>query len=554
VAEDDQFISVDSYGVTHISDDEAAMYPVAIDYSDVLYMGTQQSSNMSKGKRKVSYEVVPVGVIEEDDMFMWEGKQIGEYNPEDHDKGIAEELELIKQLKRQKKEAAEEQQKDKQKQKMKLKEKDNEDSDDEDIHIEGDTDVEEFFEGEEDSEQEEEEDEGDVEEVDFTVEKKKAMRPGPTTRSHHEEEFAEPEDFLPSGDEDCHSDELVGSDDDDGWVKKFVLPSGKGRRQVKVKKRVWYDEAREDAHEQFALKLCFRDVYQFRVALRNYHIAQLRNFSYHRNNPDSIIVECSEKKHGCPFYLTASEIAHEKTFCIRKFRAMHTCIPHGENTKVSIDWLAHQSEQAMRTDPNTCVDTLIDNAKQRFGVEVPRSKAYRARKKAFDTVMGDQKKQYTRLRDYLQAILDTNPGSRCIVTCRHLVEHPSINPRFHGLFICLNASKEGFLQGCRPFIGMSCIQMHLLTSEKTYKLLTHIVCLVTHVGVDGCFIKLTTGQQILAATGRDGNNNIFPVAFGVVDKEDYASWLWFLTQLKSCIGESSKFGNYTIISDRQKVK
>jgi hypothetical protein len=175
VAEDDQFISVDSYGVTHISDDEATMYPVAIDYSDVLYMGTQQSSNMSKGKRKVSYDVVPVGVIEEDDLFMWEGKQIGEYNPEDHDKGIAEELELIKKLKRQKKEVAEKQ-KDKQKQKMKLKEKEKDDSDDEDIHIEGDTDVEEFFEGEEDSEEEEEEDEAEVAEVHFTVEKKKAMR------------------------------------------------------------------------------------------------------------------------------------------------------------------------------------------------------------------------------------------------------------------------------------------------------------------------------------------------------------------------------------------
>nr|XP_051222305.1 uncharacterized protein LOC127340602 [Lolium perenne] len=108
-----------------------------------------------------------------------------------------------------------------------------------------------------------------------------------------------------------------------------------------------------------------------------------------------------------------------------------------------------------------------------FGVEVPRSKAYRARKKAFDVVMGDQKAQYTRLKDYLQ----------------------------------------GFLNGCRPFIR-----------------------------VDGCFIKLTTGQQILAATGRDGNNNIFPIAFGVVDKEDTTSWLWFLTQLRYCIGESGQFG------------
>ena len=76
----------------------------------------------------------------------------------------------------------------------------------------------------------------------------------------------------------------------------------------------------------------------------------------------------------------------------------------------------------------------------------------------------------------------------------------------------------------------------------------------SNAGVDGCFIKLTTGQQILAATGRDGNNNIFPIAFGIVDKEDTNSWTWFLNELKIALGgESGKFGLYTIISDWQKV-
>src|SRR4051812_12821940 len=72
-------------------------------------------------------------------------------------------------------------------------------------------------------------------------------------------------------------------------------------------------------------------------------------------------------------------------------------------------------------------------------------------------VSGDMKGQYTRFRDYLQAVLDTNPGSRCIVTTRELELHPSPNPRFHYMFYCLNASKEGFLNGCRPFIGIICI-------------------------------------------------------------------------------------------------
>jgi hypothetical protein len=74
-------------------------------------------------------------------------------------------------------------------------------------------------------------------------------------------------------------------------------------------------------------------------------------------------------------------------------------------------------------------------------------------------------------------------------------------------------------------------------------------------GVDGCSVKLTTGQQILAATGRDENNNIFPIAFGVVDKEYTCSlsWFLFLTQQKYFIGETGKWGFYTIISDKQKV-
>jgi hypothetical protein len=79
--------------------------------------------------------------------------------------------------------------------------------------------------------------------------------------------------------------------------------------------------------------------------------------------------------------------------------------------------------------------------------------AYRARKKALKAVIGDDLKQYKRLRDYLQTVIDTNPGSRCIVTTKVLPEHPSPNPRFHGLFIALGASVQGFLKGCRPFIG-----------------------------------------------------------------------------------------------------
>ena len=73
--------------------------------------------------------------------------------------------------------------------------------------------------------------------------------------------------------------------------------------------------------------------------------------------------------------------------------------------------------------------------------------------------------------------------------------------------------------------------------------------LVATTGVDGCFIKLIIGAQILAATGRDRNNNIFSLTFAVVGQEDTTNWCLFLHQLKICLGgEVGKFGPYTIMS------
>ena len=53
-----------------------------------------------------------------------------------------------------------------------------------------------------------------------------------------------------------------------------------------------------------------------------------------------------------------------------------------------------------------------------------------------------------------------------------------------------HAQKVGFLAGCRPIIGL-----------------------------DGYHLKGKFGGQLLAATARAGNDNIFPVAIAVVKQE-----------------------------------
>jgi hypothetical protein len=210
-------------------------------------------------------------------------------------------------------------------------------------------------------------------------------------------------------------------------------------------------------------------------------------------------VWCKQKesnKWDYPFYMTASKIKNEPTFSIKKMHLKHSCPTEPASTRLNAKWLSSAYDDEYKSEITICITSLQDKALKDFGVDVGKRMTYRARTKAIQMVLGDHKNQYFRIRDYLQTVIDKNPGSRCIVTTvtgpteeqqeamqKGQVVDISYSPRFHGLFFCVNAATVGFLEGCRPFNGL-----------------------------DGCFIKLTTGAQILVATGRDGNNNIYPIA------------------------------------------
>ena len=72
------------------------------------------------------------------------------------------------------------------------------------------------------------------------------------------------------------------------------------------------------------------------------------------------------------------------------------------------------------------------------------------------------------------------------------------------------------------------------------------------MGLDGCHLKGRFRGQILSAIARDANDNIFPVAFAVVEQENKDSWVWFLQQFSDDIGNPKQL-NLVFITDRQKV-
>lgn len=91
------------------------------------------------------------------------------------------------------------------------------------------------------------------------------------------------------------------------------------------------------------------------------------------------------------------------------------------------------------------------------------------------------------------------------------------------MYISLSACKQGFLAECRPMI-----------------------C------VDACFMKGKRGGQLHVAVARDGNNDIYRIAYVTCETETRDTWTWFLRILLDDIGYQHEH-MWSFMSDRQKV-
>ena len=76
--------------------------------------------------------------------------------------------------------------------------------------------------------------------------------------------------------------------------------------------------------------------------------------------------------------------------------------------------------------------------------------------------------------------------------------------------------------------------------------LRHFICF------DGCWLKGEYGGHLLAATGIDPNDCIYPIAWAVVHNECTETWTWFLKLLKSDL-EMWNSHDWCLMYDRKKV-
>ncbi|ESQ44546.1 hypothetical protein EUTSA_v10003478mg [Eutrema salsugineum] len=267
-------------------------------------------------------------------------------------------------------------------------------------------------------------------------------------------------------------DEDSNSDSEGEWIKEPVKAPKRGYE------RNWVDKIK--VNESFATK----DELISEIRLTTVML----KFAFRADNSSKrlFVAICVVK--GCQWRVRAAVKNKAKTFWVTKYVKTHTC-------SVS-DRLAHQKHTTPRYIGKLFIERvgiidgitaqhIKDSMQVMFGLKIDYTNLYRALMYAQECVRETPEDGYSRLPSYLHLIAEANQGTI------PAIERDSQN-KFKYLFLAFRASIAGF-QYLRRYEG-----------------------------------------TLLVAIAQDGNFQIFPLAFGIVDTENDYAWEWHHSINKAC--------------------
>ncbi|GJX05334.1 calcium/proton exchanger [Tanacetum coccineum] len=146
------------------------------------------------------------------------------------------------------------------------------------------------------------------------------------------------------------------------------------------------------------------------------------------------------KKVVCPFRLYASWMSNEHSFQIKSLISEHKCCKnYNLGALVTYRWIALQHFKEIIEDPFMSLRKIRDDIRQKFMIDVSLGQCTRAKQLALFDNEGGFIEHYGKLYQYMQALLESNPGS----TCRLDVdESANGSATFRRIYICFKGVKD----------------------------------------------------------------------------------------------------------------
>ncbi|XP_056695664.1 uncharacterized protein [Spinacia oleracea] len=319
------------------------------------------------------------------------------------------------------------------------------------------------------------------------------------------------------GDGDGCISEYEESDDDvhtppDSGDEELSFRDRKKKRGVLVGADTDFNTFKWSVGQRFPERKAFKD------AVAMYGVLQGRNIYFvvsDRNRQQRLGVKCVK---GCPFYVYASWDSRRAILVVRRVIGEHICHRNmKKNRQLKANWVAQQFLEVFKARPHWPAREIMESVRRAFKVLISRNLAYKIKYAAHKMLHGSMHEHYKKVGGYIEALKSTSPG-----TDIELVTDPTkqtVPPVFQRLFTCFEGLQKGWKLGCRK-----------------------VIC------IDACFLKTFLGGQLLVAVGRDGNDQMYPIAWAVAEGENNNSWEWFMIKLQKCLDLDDGEG-IAVISD-----
>lgn len=175
----------------------------------------------------------------------------------------------------------------------------------------------------------------------------------------------------------------------------------------------------------------------------------------------------------------------------------------------------------VRTHPTVPVSLIQERITGVLKYKVSYFKAWKAKQRAVAQIFGDWEESYDLLPRWLNYMLRFSPGSYYAISTSDIIDcNGNVvvgSKTFKRVFWTFKQCCDAF-EYCKPVIQ-----------------------------IDGTWLYGKYSGTLLIATTQDGNNNVLPIAFAIVEGENLSSWSWFLRLIRMKVTQKQ---GICLISDR----
>ncbi|XP_057730135.1 uncharacterized protein LOC130945434 [Arachis stenosperma] len=258
---------------------------------------------------------------------------------------------------------------------------------------------------------------------------------------------------------------------------------------------------------EFQVGQQFQDKEDALLSVKTYSIRRGVQYKVVESDYRRYVGKCSQFENGCTWLIRLSLRQRKGIWEVKRYNGPHTCLASSiSSDHRSLDYhvISAFIMPMVRADASVSIKVLLNATASYYGFRLTYRRVWMAKQKAVALIYGDWDESYNKIPRWVLGVQLTMPGYIAVLRTSPVrvggqLDEPQAY--FHRVFWTFPPCIEAFCH-CKPLVS-----------------------------IDGTHLYGKYGGTLLVAIAQDGNSNILPVAFALVEGENVESWSFFLSHL-----------------------